>query len=377
MSAEHGPTTLTLADAPACAPDRALRLGELVFVGGSLAASEASPYAASEASPHALPGDVREQARAAFDAIAELLSMAGGEIGDVVELVSLHADARTIETVFEVGRDRLGSDFPAWTPVAVTAQPVPGTLVALAAVAHLGAAPKQCVIPDTIKWWREHPTSAGCRKGDLLFVAGQYGSDADGNVNTPGDHAGQARNALNRVAEICALAGARLEDVIAVTSFHQDPRWVPSVAAVYEREFFGAGEGAPAWTAIGVPGLLEPGMLGQYRAVASVGDNPRLVAATGVPPSSAAGEVVHRGDPEAQARAAFEALAQALADVGAGLADIVQLSSFHIDADALEAATRVGRELLGGDHPPVWTAAGMTGTWEEGQQHALYALAAR
>jgi hypothetical protein len=59
------------------------------------------------------------------------------------------------------------------------------------------------------------------------------------------------------------------------------------------------------------------------------------------------------------------------------LADVVQLLSFHIDAEAFEAAARVARALLGGGEPPVWTAAGMTGTWEEGQQHALHALAAR
>jgi enamine deaminase RidA (YjgF/YER057c/UK114 family) len=58
------------------------------------------------------------------------------------------------------------------------------------------------------------------------------------------------------------------------------------------------------------------------------------------------------------------------------LADVVQLVSFHIDAEAFEAAARAGGELLDGE-PPAWTAAGMTGTWEEGQQHALHALAAR
>jgi enamine deaminase RidA (YjgF/YER057c/UK114 family) len=362
--------TLTLPNAPACAPNAATKLGELVFVGGSVAA-------AGTAAPTP-PGDVRAQARAAFDALAELLEMAGGGIGDVVELVSLHTDARTIETVFDVGRERFDGDPPAWTPVAVTAHRTPGTLVTLTAVAHLGDAPRRCVVPDTIKWWREHPASAGCRKGDLLVVAGQYGSDADGNVNTPGDHAGQARNALNRVAEICALSDASLDDVVAVTSFHQDPRWIPSVAAVYEDEFFGAtgSPGAPAWGAVGVPGLLRAGMVGQYRAVADVGAKSGLVAATGVPPI-AGGDIVHRGDPEAQARAAFDALAERLGQAGASLADVAQLVSFHLDAEALEAAARIAREVLDGDHPPPWTAAGMTGTWQEGQQHALHALAVR
>jgi enamine deaminase RidA (YjgF/YER057c/UK114 family) len=320
---------------------------------------------------------VRGQAGAAFDELADLLETAGGGLGDVIDLVSLHADARTIETVFEVGRERFGGDFPAWTPVAVTALPVRGALVTLSAVAHLGDAPKRCVVPDTIMWWHDLPASAGCRKGDLLFVAGMYGSDADGNVNTPGDHAGQARNALNRVKEICELTGASLDDVIAITSFHQDPRWIPAVATVYEEEFFGAGGGEPAWSAVGVPGLLRLGMLGQYRAVAGAGSDTTLAAGTGAPPAGEDGDVLHRGDPEAQARAAFDALEQSLATAGMSLADVVQLVSFHIDAESFEAAARVGRELLGGGDAVAWTAGGMTGTWEEGQQHALHALAAR
>jgi 2-iminobutanoate/2-iminopropanoate deaminase len=347
----------------------ARKVDELVFVGGHGPDADA-PAAAS-------PGDVRGQAGAAFDELAELLEAAGGGLGDVIDLVSLHADARTIETVVEVGRGRFGGDFPAWTPVAVTALPVPGTLVTLSAVAHLGDAPKQCIVPDTIVWWHDLPASAGCRKGDLLFVAGMYGSDADGNVNTPGDHGGQARNALNRVKEICELAGASLDDVIAVTSFHQDPRWIPAVASVYEEEFFGVDGDGPAWSAVGVPGLLRLGMLGQYRAVAGTGSETTLAAGTGAPPAGEDGDVLHRGDPEAQARAAFDALGQSLATAGMSLADVVQLVSFHIDAEAFEAAARVGRELLGGGDAVAWTAGGMTGTCEEGQQHALHALAAR
>jgi enamine deaminase RidA (YjgF/YER057c/UK114 family) len=361
--------TLTLANAPACAPSVARTVGELVFAGGQGPAAESALAAP--------PGDVRAQAGIAFDALTKLLDMAGGGLGDVIDLVSLHTDARTVETVFGVGRERFGGEFPAWTPVAVTALPVPGTLVSLSAVAHLGGAPKRCVVPDTIMWWHDLPASAGCRKGDLLFVAGMYGSDADGNVNTPGDHAGQARNALNRVKEICELSGASLGDAIAVTSFHQDPRWIPAVAAVYEEEFFGAGGGGPAWSAVGVPGLLRLGMLGQYRAVVDAGSDTALAAGTGAPPAGDDGHVVHRGDPEAQARAAFEALDESLAGAGMSLADVVQLVSFHIDAEAFEAALRVGRELLGDGEPPAWTAAGMTGTWDEGQQHTLHALAVR
>lgn len=359
---------------PPGVPSAALRVGDLVFAGGSVASI------AADAQP--MDGDIRVQARNAFDALRDLLASAGGGLEDVVDIVSFHSDSRTIEMVFDVGRDYFEPGFPAWTPVAVSAQRIPGQLLAISAIADLGPEAKQCIVPDTIKWWRDYPASAGCRKGDLLFVAGQYGSDADGNVNTPGDHGGQARNALNRVAEICTLAGGELDDVIDVTSFHQDPRWIGAVASVYEKEFFGesSGPGFPAWTAVGTPGLLKRGMLGQYRAIADLQPGQAraaLLTATAVSPVGADGVVEHRGDPEAQARATVELLGESLAERGGSLSDVAQLVSFHLDADALDAAKRVIGEVFDPEAAPVWTAAGMTGTREEGQLHAISALALR
>jgi enamine deaminase RidA (YjgF/YER057c/UK114 family) len=355
-------------DAAPGAPTTAVRAGDLVFIGQS-------PTPGAEGRE----ADARTQAQNAFAALAQLLETAGGDPGDVVDVVTLHSDSRTIDAVLEVGREALGPDFPAWTPVACSAQRVPGRTVALSAVAHLGDEPKQCITPDTIKWWRELPASAGCRKGDLLFVAGQYGSDADGNVNTPGDHAGQARNALNRIAEICGLAGGRLDDVIDLLSFHQDPRWIAAVESVYLGEFFDPDDPEPpAWTAVGMPGLLRLGMLGQYRAIAdlrAVTEGGTVLATTAAPPRDANGSVAHRGDPEAQARAGFELIAEGLAARGGSLRDVVQLVSFHLDPGALEAAERVARELFGDDSELAWTAAGMTGARHEGQLHAFHALA--
>jgi enamine deaminase RidA (YjgF/YER057c/UK114 family) len=148
-----------------------------VFVGGAVA--DARTLADTPA-PDAL-----DQARAGFHALAELLDAAGGGMADVIDLVTFHDDARTIEPVFEIGREHLTEPFPAWTPVAVSAHDEPGTRFALSAIAHLGPEEKEGFVPDTIKWWRRYPSSAGCRKGKLLAVAGQHGSDADGNVNTP------------------------------------------------------------------------------------------------------------------------------------------------------------------------------------------------
>ena len=238
-------------------------------------------------------------------------------------------------------------------------------------------------------------------KDDLLFVAGQYGSDADGNVNTPGDHAGQARNALNRIKEICEVAGGGLGDVIDLTSFHQDPRWIDAVVEMYEEEFIDATDAAyPAWTTVSTPGLLKHGMLGQYRAVAEltggarVGSTPaelgwgerkvagaakkaggRLIGVTGVVPSGPDGEVVDRGDPEAQAHHCFKQLGSTLDGLGASLENVAQVSSYHLDPSSMDAALRVAGDYFPSSASPTWTVAGMTGFWREGELHCIQALA--
>jgi enamine deaminase RidA (YjgF/YER057c/UK114 family) len=270
-------------------------------------------------------------------------------------------------------------------------------------IARVGQQPRRCYVPDTIAWWRRYPgISAGCEKGGLLFVAGQYGSDADGNVNTPGDHAGQARNALNRVREICELAGGGLDDVIGITSAHQDARWIDAVAEVYGSEFFDESPRAsyPAWTATGAAGLLRQGMVGQYRAIAdrtngrrlasvppqnggggsrvagaAHKDGSSLVAVAALGPSNRRGEVIHRGDATAQARMAFESMGASLAKLGSSLEDLVQLTSFHLDPASMEVALEVGAKYLSAGSPPAWNSALMTGAQLDGQLHAMHGLA--
>lgn len=63
---------------------------------------------------------------------------------------------------------------------------------------------------------------------------------------------------------------------------------------------------------------------------------------------------------EAQARLAFQSLKTVLAAAGAGMADIVELTTFHVDlrGDA-DAFGRVKDEFLP-DRYPSWTAVGIT-----------------
>ena len=366
----------------------AARAGELVF------ASAQTGITADGA------GGVRAQAERALEELEAALAQAGARADEVIDVVSFHADVNEITDVLDVARRRLGSPLPPWTPVSSTEPGPSGARVALKAVAHLGDGPRELFTPDSIRWWRRLPIAAGVRKGDHLFVAGQLGSDADGYVNTPGDHGGQARNALNRVAEICRAAGGGPEDVIDLTSFHQDPRGIEPSAVVVGGEIFDSEGERPAWTAAGVPGLLRFGMLGQYRALAVLsgdrrvaagagcapwpsGSGPAAVAKAGASLVAVAGQVavdgrgrtVGRGDPAEQARACVERMRDALEAAGGSMSALVELVCLHKDrrspAAVLEA---LGEELEPGSGP-AWSAAGVTGLWDEDHLHAVHGLA--
>jgi enamine deaminase RidA (YjgF/YER057c/UK114 family) len=306
-----------------------VRCGDLVFVGGVTGGSE----------------DL-------FPRLAEALAREGATLADVVELTTFHADVREMDSVFEAGAAALPRPYPAWTPVGMVGPASDGAPIVARAIAHTGDREKKAVVPDTISWWRRYPWSAGYRRGDLIAVAGQYGTDTDGNVVTPGYDDGQSRNALNRSAEVCSLLGGHLGDVVDVWSFHQDPRGIEPCLEVAAGEFFT--DVLPGWTAAGTPGLYGFGMLCQFRALAEVGERRLVVYA-----AEAGGDV----------SAAFEEVA-ALAGV------LVEVVCFHKDVRGAEDVRRAGGRLLG-DRSPAWTAVGMTGFAREESLHAIHALAVR
>jgi enamine deaminase RidA (YjgF/YER057c/UK114 family) len=271
--------------------------------------------------------------------------------------------------------------------------------VVIRGIAVLGDAPKLCVTPDG-SWWSSIPASAACRKGDLAFVSGQLAIAADGAVLERGSHAGQAREGMRLVAELADLAGGSLDDLIDMVSFHQDPRGMPEAAEAWEQAFADVDpSAAAALTTIGVPGLHSRGLLGQYRAIldlsagARIGRAPEsvwwrempisavtkkesgtLVGIAGQVSSDGAGEILHAGDPRAQARYCFEQIEAGLALLGGSLADVVEVTAFHKDIRDWEDVAAAARDALG-DNRPAWTSVGTTGLYQEGYLHEIHALA--
>ena len=104
------------------------------------------------------------------------------------------------------------------------------------------------------------------RVGDTIHVSGVIGSNADGSV--PEDAADEFANAFASLTATLEAAGASLDDIVEMTSFHTD---MPATL----REFMAARDAVlsepwPAWTAIGCTALAIPGARAEVKVTAIV-----------------------------------------------------------------------------------------------------------
>jgi 2-iminobutanoate/2-iminopropanoate deaminase len=110
-----------------------------------------------------------------------------------------------------------------------------------------------------------HYTDA-VRFGDLLFVSGLTGHDAEGRL-VDGDAAMQTRQILTNLQLVLAAAGASFADVLKVTVYLTDIEDRTIINPVRE-EFFGRSR--PASTLVEVSALALPGMRVEIEAVAGI-----------------------------------------------------------------------------------------------------------
>ena len=107
--------------------------------------------------------------------------------------------------------------------------------------------------------------SQAVRVGRTVWVSGQVGYGTEG---IPAGVEAQARLAFDNLALVLDEAGASLGDVVELTTYHvsmTDLDAFSTVKAQYVKAPF------PAWTAVEVSGLAEPGLLVEVQAVAVVG----------------------------------------------------------------------------------------------------------
>ncbi len=373
----------------------AVRCGDLLFIAGQTATD-------ANLNPEAR-GDVKAQTRLAFAKLRAIVEAEGGTMDDVLDIMSFHTDPRTIDAVLEVAREWLPAGrYPAWTAFGSTGLQHPDLLVSIRAIAHLGKGDKKCVTPDSMAWLRAQPISAGCRKGDYMFVSGILSSDAAGKVLDPSQHDKQARTAYARLKEILSAGGGSLDDIVDMIAFNQDARGMDASVDIWCNEIIPEKpiNTVTAYTAIATTGLYRLGHVGAYRAIADFNPSPRvaanipsvhwheqriggaskkkngrLVGIAGQVASDGQKNIIARGDTAAQARYCFGQINGVLEKLGGSLENVVEITSFHKDPRAWEIVMEVGKEVFKPGKGPAWTTVGATGLYLEGYLHEIYALA--
>ena len=109
--------------------------------------------------------------------------------------------------------------------------------------------------------------SPATRVGDMVWVSGQVGIDANF-VPASGMEA-QARLAFQSLKTILDAAGASMDDIVEIMSFHLDLRGEMDAFVKVKDEFLP--NRYPSWTAVGVTQLAMPELRIEIRAVAVIG----------------------------------------------------------------------------------------------------------
>ena len=120
--------------------------------------------------------------------------------------------------------------------------------------------------PETEHYYDEWQMSDAVRVGDTIWVSGKVGIDQDGDMCKGVEQ--QTRWAFQRLQNSLAKAGATLDDIVELVTYHVSMEDLDTFMKVksefIHRDF-------PAWTAVGVTELYARGALIEVKATAVVG----------------------------------------------------------------------------------------------------------
>ncbi len=111
--------------------------------------------------------------------------------------------------------------------------------------------------------------SPGVKAGNLLFIAGQVGRDA--NLQVVEGQEAQFVQAFENVKKVLMAAGATFDDVVEMATYHVDMRDLPLFIQVKDRYITNENR-YPAWTAIGVTALAMPGLFAEIKCTVLLPD---------------------------------------------------------------------------------------------------------
>jgi 2-iminobutanoate/2-iminopropanoate deaminase len=120
--------------------------------------------------------------------------------------------------------------------------------------------------PKTVSLAGKYSLGAEVPQGArLLYVSGQVGVDSRGKLQAGIDK--QVEQVWKNIAQVLKSGGMGLGDIVKVTTFLTDSRFIVPYRTVRDRFF--AEPPYPASTLLIVAGLADPGMLVEIEAVAA------------------------------------------------------------------------------------------------------------
>ncbi len=138
------------------------------------------------------------------------------------------------------------------------------TLFSVSQISVVSASSRIDIVPEAMKIINErYHYSPAVRAGNMLFVAGQVGRDADMNV-VQGKEA-QLVQAFENLKLVLHEASADFDDVVEIVTYHTDMRDLALVVEVKDRYFKNR---YPTWTGVGVSALSTPGLEFEIKATA-------------------------------------------------------------------------------------------------------------
>lgn len=97
----------------------------------------------------------------------------------------------------------------------------------------------------------KNPFSPAVRVGDMLYLAGQIGTDSSGALVAGGIEA-ETRQTLDNIVDVLAKTGSSMERVVKCTAFLADMKEWPTMNGIYKTYF---PKNFPARSALGATGL--------------------------------------------------------------------------------------------------------------------------
>jgi len=133
---------------------------------------------------------------------------------------------------------------------------------------------KTIIIPEHMdRAYDEYHYAPAVRVGDMVIVSGIPASKG-------ATYEEKIRGMFERMKITLAAAGASMDDIVEITTFHREPKDTESFDVEFEKfravqsEFIK--QGYPAWTAVGTTALLSKDAPVEMRAVAMIGAGKKI-----------------------------------------------------------------------------------------------------